>query len=145
MYHFLDVLVFAYFPLKCLYSWQRWLRDPEAAEIRAYERLSTSPFGFMTAGGSTLLRASAVCLYAGWRAKLWWLWALFAAVTFVSGLMTIGAMACARHDRMAPPVVPPITEERLRRLVARGKRRIWIQAGLLLLWLYSWQHLFLNQ
>ncbi|HEY0154856.1 MAG TPA: hypothetical protein VGB92_22790 [Longimicrobium sp.] len=145
MYHFLDVLVFAYPALMCLYSWHRWLREPEAVEARDYERLSTTPFRWMTAGGTTLLRTAAVCLYAAWRAKLWWLWAIFAAITCFFGLLTVGSAAHASHNKMVPPVGPPLTPERLERRVARGRRRIWIQAGFLLLWIYSWQHLFLDE
>lgn len=145
MFHLLDVLVFAYPTLIYPYSWHRWLREPEAIEARVYERLSASPLRYMAAGSINLLCTAALCLYAAWRAKLWWLWAILAAITFVCGLMTVGSLAYARHSRMVPPVVPTLTPERLGRLIARGRRRIWNQAGFLLLWIYSWQHLFLNE
>ena len=145
MVYWLDLLVFAFAGLRLAIRLLRWSFNPRRAEARrfreleargVYHRLDSNALGAFVTGTTYL--------YAAFFAGLGMLWGVLAALDLATGAVLLSVRALAR--RRSPTEPAPgraLTEEHLDRLVRRRVVSQRIRMVILLLWIFSWRHLFL--
>jgi hypothetical protein len=144
MAYYIDLVVFGLPLLLCLHGWVRSYQDPMARERRRNQSMRAGLYRYLAFTGADFLIVASLGLYAAWRAKLWWLWAAFAVFMFSLGAIALVVAACSHYDKMPPPEIPPFDPQLTERVLVRRRKRLRTQACFLVLWGYSWHHLFIG-
>jgi hypothetical protein len=113
-------------------------------ERRRNESIRAGLYRYVALMSGDFATVGCLGLYAAWRAKLWWVWAAFAVFMFALGAITLATAAWSHFDKIPPPEVLPFNPELTERVFARRAKRVRTQACFLVVWAYSWHHLFLG-
>jgi hypothetical protein len=144
MVFWLDLFVFAFAGIRLAFRLLRWSFDPRRAEVRRFEELRAhGVYHRMDSNAMGAFVTGLTYLYAAFLADLGILWGILAAVDFATGGFLLSVRALARRRNATEPAPSKaLTAEHLDRLVRRRVVSQRIRGAILLLWIFSWRHLF---
>jgi hypothetical protein len=145
MVFWLDLFVFAFAALRQAFRILRWSFSPRRAEARRFEELRAhGVYHRLDSNAMGAFITGLTYLYAAFLADLGMLWGVLAAVDLATGGFLLSVRALARRRSLPEPAPKTaLTQEHLDRLVRRRVVSQRIRVGILLLWIFSWRHLFL--